>query len=502
MQLKGGEVDRAWADVVSSRFEQLKNFTITPLEELKSGPLYVVILQGNEGSFEITASGMQFGHVQRMQTHYQSLSYTTETSINAFSFEGCEYLAVPRSKVNTTKAQLDRQLGMDIGQYCRMRKVPEVVLPWSDEVDEWSVLEGFFSSYLQITSFKGQGSDPLPKSLYLLNRPIDNEKQRQALAMVCSTLITRAVSESPPSWLNSERFAEAATEVAKEGGFKCKALGREQLKELKMGSFLSVAQGTPIDPKLIVMEIEGQDTSKTAVFVGKGLTFDTGGISLKPPVKMSDMKYDLCGGAAVLGTAYYLSQVKPVCNVVCIIGAVENMIGMNATRPGDVVQAMNGKTIEVLNTDAEGRLVLADCLHYGISNYNPDFIVDIATLTGAVLMAFGSMGAAYCSNDEALASRVEKAKAEKGEPLWRLPLWPEMDKEIKSEIADLKNIASPAVKAGTIVAGRFLQEFVGKTPWVHLDVAGTAFDGKMTGYLPGGSNGYGIRLMSQLVLGD
>jgi leucyl aminopeptidase len=264
---------------------------------------------------------------------------------------------------------------------------------------------------------------------------------------------------------------------------------------LGMGSFLSVADGGNTEPRTIVIEIDGKDNSKSIALVGKGLTFDSGGISIKPSAGMEEMKYDMSGGAAVLGVARYFSKVKPPVKVVCIIGASENMPSGTATKPGDIVRAMNGKTIEVLNTDAEGRLVLADCLHYAISQYKPAMVIDIATLTGAVLMALGCVGAALMANDAATAQHILKAAEGMGEPLWQLPLWPELEKETKSEIADLKNIAKANVKGGSIMGGMFLKEFVGDAKWAHLDIAGTGWNCQATGYPPGGGSTFGLRTM-------
>jgi leucyl aminopeptidase len=249
---------------------------------------------------------------------------------------------------------------------------------------------------------------------------------------------------------------------------------------------------------MIVIEIAGANPNETVALIGKGLTFDSGGISLKPGLGMGEMKYDMSGGAAVLGAAYFLGSVRPKSKVVCIIGAVENMPGPTATRPGDVVVAMNGKTIDVQNTDAEGRLVLCDLLHYANVTYKPTLMVDIATLTGAVLHALGHAGAALMSNDQHTADHVLKTAREQGEPFWQLPLWPELEKEVKGECSDLANIAKPNVQAGTIIGGIFLAEFVGSTKWVHLDIAGTGWGCRATGFPAAGGSSFGLRTMVAL----
>jgi leucyl aminopeptidase len=208
---------------------------------------------------------------------------------------------------------------------------------------------------------------------------------------------------------------------------------------------------------------------------------------------MEEMKFDMSGGAAVLGAAMTLAKLRPPTKVVCVIAASENMPSGSATKPGDVVRAMNGKTIEVLNTDAEGRLVLADALAYVVADYKPNLVLDIATLTGAVLQGLGTVGAAVVSNDQATADYVIRTAQAWGEPLWQLPLWPELKKEVKGDIADLRNIAKGNVKAGTIIGAAFLREFVGDTKWAHLDIAGTAWNTLAIGYPQSQGSAFGLR---------
>jgi leucyl aminopeptidase len=229
--------------------------------------------------------------------------------------------------------------------------------------------------------------------------------------------------------------------------------------------------------------------------VGKGLTFDSGGISIKPAAKMEEMKYDMCGGAVVLGV---LSIVRDLGIGVHVVGAVpstENLSGGSAYKPGDILRSYSGKTIEVQNCDAEGRLILADALAYVAKNHKPAAIIDLATLTGAVVIALGHYGAGLLSTEDALAARLEEASRRTGERLWRLPLWEEMGEHLKSDFADLKNIADGSAGAGTIVGGTFLSQFVEKIPWAHIDIAGTAWWEKDRPYMPKGPTGYGVRLI-------
>ncbi|HQH52114.1 MAG TPA: leucyl aminopeptidase, partial [Candidatus Hydrogenedentes bacterium] len=250
-------------------------------------------------------------------------------------------------------------------------------------------------------------------------------------------------------------------------------------------------------PTLSVLHYKHDAATKTVAFVGKGVTFDTGGISLKPVQGMHEMKFDMCGAAAVFGAFRAIAALKPALNVVCVVPACENTPGGHAQKPGDVVRAYNGKTIEVNNTDAEGRLILADALAYTIREHQPDHVVNLATLTGACVVALGHYAAGLMSDDDALAESLEAAGAVTGERVWRLPLWDDYDKLLEGAHADICNIGPPK-EAGTIVGGCFLKHFVGDTPWAHLDIAGTAWGGKNIPYLdPKHATGYGVRLLTE-----
>ncbi len=250
---------------------------------------------------------------------------------------------------------------------------------------------------------------------------------------------------------------------------------------------------------MVILEYRTAPSNPTLLLVGKGLTFDSGGISLKPPKGMEEMKFDMCGGAAVLGAMQAIGEEKPKnINIVAIVPATENLPGPSALKPGDIITIYGGKTIEVVNTDAEGRLILADALAYGIKQYKPKAVVDLATLTGAVVIGLGHHRTGLLSNDDELARKILAAGDRCGEPLWRLPLGPEYSKQIKSKIADIKNVGNRA--AGTITAAAFLQEFVGETAWAHLDIAGTAYNFTDKPYAPqNGPSGIGVRTLLELV---
>jgi leucyl aminopeptidase len=308
----------------------------------------------------------------------------------------------------------------------------------------------------------------------------------------------RDLVTTPPNDLNPESYAEKCKEL-KSLGIKVEVLGEKELKKLGAGSLLGVGQGSAFESKLVVMTWNGGKKKDNPIaFVGKGVTFDTGGISIKPSNGMEDMKYDMGGSAAVVGLMAALAGRKASVNVVGVIGLVENMPDGNAQRPSDVVKSMSGQTIEILNTDAEGRLVLADALWYTQEQFKPKFMVNLATLTGAIVVALADQYAGLFSNNDDLADRLSKSGEKSGEKLWRFPLTKEYDKMIDSKIADMKNIGDGR-GAGSITAAQFLQRFVNDVPWAHLDIAGMAWTKKNQDVTPEGATGFGVRVLNQLV---
>lgn len=309
----------------------------------------------------------------------------------------------------------------------------------------------------------------------------------------------RDMASEPGSSWTSLQFAEYGMELARTTGLKCTVLDKAEMKKLGMGGILAVNQGSAVPPKLVILQYRTEKKNPTLMLVGKGLTFDSGGISLKPAAGMEDMKYDMCGGAAVLAAMEAVAREKPArLNIVALIPATDNMSGAAAVKPGDVITHYNGKTCEVVNTDAEGRLLLADALAYGIQKFKPDAVVDLATLTGAVIVGLGHHMTGLLSNNDRLVDQVLAAGERSGEPLWRLPLGPEYSKQLKSEVADIKNVGGKT--AGTITAAAFLQEFVGDTPWAHLDIAGTAWGFTEKSYVPAkGPSGIGVRTLLALI---
>ena len=313
-------------------------------------------------------------------------------------------------------------------------------------------------------------------------------------------MFARDLVNEPANILGPVEFAKQAKSL-KKLGCEVQVLDEKKLKAEKMGALLGVAQGSVRPARVAIMQWKGgKANAKPVAFVGKGVVFDTGGISIKPAGGMEDMKGDMGGAAAVCGVMHALAARKAKVNAVGIIGLVENMPDGNAQRPGDIVKSRSGQTIEVLNTDAEGRLVLADLLDYCEEKFKPQFMVNLATLTGAIIIALGNTHAGLFSNDDNLSEQLTKAGLDTKERIWRLPLAKEYDKLIDSKNADMKNIGGRM--AGSITAAQFLQRFVKDTPWAHLDIAGTAMGSPKNDFSQGWASGFGVRLLNQLVAND
>ncbi len=312
-----------------------------------------------------------------------------------------------------------------------------------------------------------------------------------------ATNFARELINEPANVITPTELARRAEDMAREYGLEFDALDEARMRELGMGALLGVAQGSAEPAKLITVTYEPKTESKeTVAIVGKGITFDTGGISIKPSDGMEKMKYDMAGGATTIGAMRAIAQLRPPVKVIGLVPATENMPGGRAQRPGDVVRAMSGKTIEVINTDAEGRLILADALAYA-RKLGATKIVDLATLTGAVSVALGDVYAALLGTDQAWIDQVLAAAGKAGEKVWQLPLDKDYREQIKSEIADIKNVGGR--KAGVITAAYFIREFAEETPWAHLDIAGTAWNENGKPHLAVGPTGFGLRTLVNLV---
>ncbi len=310
-------------------------------------------------------------------------------------------------------------------------------------------------------------------------------------SVISAVYLARDLVNTPSNDLTPVRMSEKARDVAGKK-VKVRVLEEKEIKREGMEAYLSVAQGSAAPPRFVVMEYKG-GRGAPVVLIGKSITFDSGGISIKPAEGMDKMKYDMAGGAAVIAVIKAVSELGLPLNLTGILPAAENLPGGAAFKPGDVVKSMDGKTIEIISTDAEGRLTLADAICYAIKYYKPKAIIDIATLTGACSIALGNVAIAMMGSDAALMEKLKEASAETYERVWQMPLYDEYGEYLKSDIADMKNAGG---RAGSLMAaGYFLKEFTGKTPWVHLDIAGTAWNEKEKPYIPKGATGVGVRLI-------
>ena len=403
-----------------------------------------------------------------------------------------------------------RQAGAKIAQMLRDLGLETFAIPLpSDTTQEMvqmvqAAVEGKLLGLYQFNQHKTQNLDKI-KELEGFTFLVEDEASKSAVeerveigeTIANGTTLARDLSNQPPNYLTPTLLAEKAQEIADVTGLKCEIFGPAELNEKGFRTLLGVAQGSHEEPRFIILEhLPEGERQDTVVFVGKGITFDSGGLSLKSGRGMEDMKHDMSGAAAVLGTMQVIGHLKPDLHVVGLIAATENLPSGTAQRPGDVVRSYGGKTIEILNTDAEGRLVLADALGYA-ANYNPKAVIDLATLTGAVITALGHFACGMLGTDDTLMEKLKAAAEETHERVWQLPLWDDYDGALKSKVADVKNIGDGT--AGTIAGAAFLKKFAEGYPWVHLDIAGTAWDVDGSSYIPKGASGYGVRLLVQFV---
>lgn len=375
----------------------------------------------------------------------------------------------------------------------------------SNEIGSFA-MQGVVTSQFELDKYKTKDKNDKAINNFVLFVEGGNKKEmqdglRRGEIIGDSINFTRDLANEPPNILTPTEMANRAQKMAKEAGLKCEILDEAKMERMGMGSLLSVTQGSAQPAKMIVLRYQPKKNTGTKgellSLVGKGITFDTGGISIKPAENMDAMKYDMSGGATVIGTMRAIGLLQPSVPVLGVVAAVENMPGGKATRPSDVVTAMNGKTVEILNTDAEGRLILADAVAYA-EKQGATRIVDMATLTGAVIIALGDVNTGILGNDQELVEEIIECGKQVGENFWQLPLGKEYSKAIKSDIADVKNIGY-ARKAGTIIGGAFIQEFIDKAKWAHLDIAGTAWADDTKPFRSKGPTGVAVRTLLKLV---
>ena len=402
-------------------------------------------------------------------------------------------------------AGLDARLAEDVGGtvYSALARSgsESAVLVWPQAASAAAAGLGAVLAAYRFDKYRTQLKDkdkPTLDELVIATPDADAARQsyeEDGSKLVEAVSFARDFVSEPGNVLYPETYAEGLREL-EAVGVSVEVLDQTALEELKMATLLGVAQGSAREARVVVMRWQGAEGPPIAL-VGKGVTFDTGGISIKPSGGMEEMKWDMGGSAAVVGAMRAIAGRKAAANVVGIVGLVENMPSATAQRPGDVVTSYSGQTVEVINTDAEGRLVLADLLAYVIEVYKPRAVVDLATLTGAMVMALAHEYAGMFSNDDELAASLVSAGEAVDEKLWRFPLHDAYDRMLESHIADMKNIGPR--EAGAISAAQFLKRFVGETPWAHLDIAGTAWTDKARPTVPKGATGYGVRLLDRLV---
>lgn len=369
-----------------------------------------------------------------------------------------------------------------------------------DQVSSVSqIIEGVKMALYKFDKFRTEKTGNSPDLTIIVSK---SKKISQAIKtseiVAEGAIFTKSIANLPPNECTPTTLANFAKIISKNNKMKCKIISKSELEKKGFGGISAVGKGSKNEPKLIILEHnKGSKNEKPIVLVGKAVTFDTGGISLKPGDKMDEMKFDKCGGCTVLGIMKAVSELKLPINVIGIVPSVENMPGGEAYRPGDIIKLYSGKTAEILNTDAEGRLILADALSYGEKYYTPKTIIDFATLTGACIIALGTNVAAIVSNDEKLTKKINDSSTRTTEAVWELPLNQDYMDMVKSEVADMKNVGIGRA-AGTITAAAFLRNAINSTPWLHVDIAGVAWTQiatKEKSYNPKGATGFGVRLI-------
>ena len=408
-------------------------------------------------------------------------------------------------KENLTKDTI-RNISGKIAQKARELKLKEfsIIAPPNVVIDQISsvsqIIEGSKMSLYKFDKFKAEKAEKSPDLTIVVSKSKKISQTIKTSEIIADgAIFTKSIANLPPNECTPSTLAGFAKIMSKKNKMKCNIISKIELKKKGFGGITAVGKGSKNEPKLIVLEHNrGKRNEKPIVLVGKAVTFDTGGISLKPGASMDEMKFDKCGGCTVLGIMKSVSELKLPINVVGIIPSVENMPGGEAYRPGDILKLYNGKTAEILNTDAEGRLILADALAYGEKQYSPKTIIDFATLTGACIVALGNNVAAIVSNNEQLTKKITESSKTTTEEIWELPLTQDYMDMIKSDVADIKNVGIGRA-AGTITAAAFLKSAIEDTPWAHLDIAGVAWTQgaatKEKPYNPKGATGFGVRLI-------
>ena len=432
-------------------------------------------------------------------------SFNLNKRINSFNLNPKKKVFLIKIKKNENTYEIEN-LGAEFYEFIKDLSLKNLSI---NALNLNSINESFISYFLhglklrsyEFNKYKSNKTKKiLNLTVFIKNIEKIKKNQIKFNAIEIGTNFARDLVSEPPNILYPKEYVNRLIKLRKLG-IKVTVYNESKLKQMGMNSLLGVGRGSAKESFLVTLEWNGNKSKNKKLpisFVGKGVCFDTGGISLKPAKFMEEMKYDMAGSAVVAGLIQSLAIRKAKINAIGVVGLVENMPGGNAQRPGDIVKAYNGKTIEVLNTDAEGRLVLADALSFTEKKFKPEFIIDLATLTGAIIISLGEEYAGLFSNNDDLSKKIFNAGEKVNEKVWRLPLHKNYDRLMNSTIADIQNI-NYSGGAGSITAAQFLQRFIEKTPWAHLDIAGMAFSKKAANLNPGGATGFGVRLLNQLI---
>ncbi|HKR72885.1 MAG TPA: leucyl aminopeptidase [Candidatus Nitrosocosmicus sp.] len=494
------------------------NITVTTPDKIDLSDNIVVVGLAEDGSIpsyiekdsklsQILKKINNFGHTHLKSTKKYGKSMTLGISLDDSPIT---ILLIGLGDSNKLTSDRVRHIGGLISLRCKELDFTRInILKFFSEPTYFEpLIEGLVLSRYEFNNFKENYSKQAPdlassadSNINIItdgsNLEVELTQINKSKTICDAVFFSRDLANSPPNHINPDKLAQSAKSLESINNIKIQILDQSQIKEMGMNGIISVGKGSENEPKVIIVNYNNSETNeKPILLVGKAVTFDTGGISIKPSDRMDEMKFDKSGGCTVLGIMKAIGNLALPLNVIAIIPAVENMPSGSAYRPGDIIRMYNGKTVEVLNTDAEGRMILADALAYGISKYSPKCVIDFATLTGACIIALGTNVAGIIGNDDKLIQQLKISASSTGEKIWQLPLYEEFFDLIKSNIASIKNIGGRT--GGTITAAAFLSNFVENTPWVHFDIAGTAWTQDGTSeksYNPKGATGFGIRLI-------
>jgi leucyl aminopeptidase len=485
----------------------------------EEGSATLVVFAGENLEFAPATASLLGANLERVRKAAGLARFkgASSTSLELYALEGLDFprlvvIGTAAKKARSGEAALERgktdfvSLGgyavakAGVGRICVAFDLPAKPDSASQAAAEFLLGARLRSYRFELYKTKKQDEDdkePATRVSIAVEDVNEAQARAQATAAVAAgVVIARDLVNEPPNVLYPEEFANRARKL-EELGVEVEILDEAAMRAIGMRALLGVGQGSRRESKAAIMRWNGAGAAKPVAFIGKGVCFDTGGISIKPAAGMEDMKGDMAGAACVVGLLHALAARKAKVNAVGAIGLVENMPDGNAQRPGDIVKSLSGQTIEIINTDAEGRLVLADVLWHVREKYAPQFMVDLATLTGAILVALGAEHAGLFANDDQLAERLAQAGRAVGEKVWRMPLAPAYDKLLDSKFADMKNVGGR--HAGSITAAQFLQRFVKDTPWAHLDIAGTGMSSPQNDINQSWGSGWGVRLLDRLV---